>query len=117
MSEVKQYLRFRRVPVPVQKRVIEYYDHKYQRKFFNEQSLLSENNISGPLKHVSHSSEITGMHGRIICMMKGQAHLIVKLLYIVYFLDRMNLVAFRLCAIKICIFDSGYCNTQLQELG
>lgn len=50
VSEVRQYMRFRRVPIDIQKRVVEYYDHKYQRKFFDENSLLHEHHISGPLK-------------------------------------------------------------------
>ena len=52
MSEVKQYMRFRRVPLEIQQKVLDYYDHKYQRKYFDETSILFEPNMSGPIKRV-----------------------------------------------------------------
>ena len=50
VSEVKQYLKFRRVPMSIQKKVLEYYDHRYQRKYFDEPGILFQSELSHPLR-------------------------------------------------------------------
>ncbi|XP_072179519.1 potassium/sodium hyperpolarization-activated cyclic nucleotide-gated channel 4-like isoform X1 [Diadema setosum] len=42
LNQVKEYLRFRRVPMKTQRRVLTYYEHRYQRKYFNERIILQE---------------------------------------------------------------------------
>ncbi|XP_054768061.2 potassium/sodium hyperpolarization-activated cyclic nucleotide-gated channel 4-like isoform X1 [Lytechinus pictus] len=42
LNQVKEYLRYRKVPMKTQRRVLSYYEHRYQRKYFNEKTILQE---------------------------------------------------------------------------
>ncbi|PIK50004.1 hyperpolarization-gated and cyclic nucleotide regulated channel [Apostichopus japonicus] len=48
INQVKEYMRYRRIPLKIQRRVLEYYDHRYQRKLFDEETILTEQ--SHPLR-------------------------------------------------------------------
>ena len=50
INQVKEYLRYRKVPMKTQRRVLNYYEHRYQRKYFNEKSILQEQ--SHPIRRV-----------------------------------------------------------------
>ena len=41
------------MPMTIQEKVIEYYEHKYQRKFFDEHRIIQEPSMSDPLRRVS----------------------------------------------------------------
>ena len=51
INQAKEYMRYRKVPIDLQKRVLEYYEHRYQRKFFDENAFLNEQ--STPIRRVS----------------------------------------------------------------
>ncbi|XP_022080165.1 potassium/sodium hyperpolarization-activated cyclic nucleotide-gated channel 2-like isoform X2 [Acanthaster planci] len=48
ISQVKEYMRYRKIPASTQKRVLRYYEHRYQRKYFDEDTILREQ--SAPLR-------------------------------------------------------------------
>lgn len=48
VAEVKQYMKFKHVPVYIQKRVLRYYEHKYQHKYFNENAILYDSAVLSP---------------------------------------------------------------------
>ncbi|CAH1788601.1 unnamed protein product [Owenia fusiformis] len=50
IAQAKEYMRYRRVPYSLQKRVLDYYDHKYQRKYFDEELIAHEPHMSNELK-------------------------------------------------------------------
>ncbi|XP_033111122.1 potassium/sodium hyperpolarization-activated cyclic nucleotide-gated channel 2-like [Anneissia japonica] len=54
INQVKEYMRFHKVPYQTQKRVLEYYEHRYQRKYFNEHAIISEQNKPLRLALVQH---------------------------------------------------------------
>ena len=53
VAEVKEYMRFRKVPPSTQNRVMDFYDRMYQKKYFDEKSILFEPNMSPILRNVS----------------------------------------------------------------
>jgi hypothetical protein len=42
IKQVEDYMKYRRLPTEMQARVMDYYDHKYQGKMFNEAVILNE---------------------------------------------------------------------------
>ena len=60
ISQVKEYMRFRRVPKKLQQKVLDYYDHRYQQKFFDEASILREPSMSPNLGSVCIRAMIDG---------------------------------------------------------
>ncbi len=55
-------MKFRKVDVHLQRRVLDYYEHRYQHKLFNEMTILGEANMSAPLKNVSESQMMQIWH-------------------------------------------------------
>lgn len=51
-SELKDYMEHKNIPVYLQKRLLQYQDFRYQRRYFREFEILST--ISGQLKQVCH---------------------------------------------------------------
>ena len=49
-------MRYRKIPGQTQKRVLDYYDHRYQRKFFDEDEILQEQN--DPIRRVSNVNKL-----------------------------------------------------------
>ncbi|XP_013401461.1 potassium/sodium hyperpolarization-activated cyclic nucleotide-gated channel 2 [Lingula anatina] len=49
-NQAKEYMRYRRIPIKTQRRVIAYYEHKYQRKYFDEDGIIGEGNISPAIR-------------------------------------------------------------------
>ncbi len=43
-------MRYRKIPGKTQKRVLAYYDHRYQRKYFDEDTIIKEQNV--PIRRV-----------------------------------------------------------------
>ena len=59
VCEVRDYMKYRRMPSKLQQRVLDYYEYKYQQKYFDEDSILNEKHMSYPLKKVrKHWSQI-----------------------------------------------------------
>ena len=50
-------MRYRKLPQEVRQQITEYYEHRYRRKFFNEEAIL--NGLSQGLKEVSQRSKIS----------------------------------------------------------
>jgi len=52
--QVKEYMRFRRLPKEMRSRIYSYYENRYQGKMFDEQGILNE--LSSNLREVSNTS-------------------------------------------------------------
>ena len=50
-TQVKEYMRYRRLPETLREKVFKYYEHRFQGKMFDEQGILNE--LSSPLREVS----------------------------------------------------------------
>ena len=48
LNQVEEYMRYRKLPQEIRQKVFDYYEHRYQRKYFDEDSILS--NLSPGLK-------------------------------------------------------------------
>ncbi|XP_077978852.1 potassium/sodium hyperpolarization-activated cyclic nucleotide-gated channel 2-like [Glandiceps talaboti] len=44
INQVKEYMRYRKLPLETQHRILEYYEQRYQRHYFDEDSILQEQN-------------------------------------------------------------------------
>ena len=51
MKQVEEYMVYRKLPREMRARITEYFEHRYQGKFFNEDQILGE--LSEKLKEVS----------------------------------------------------------------
>ena len=51
LNQVEEYMRYRKLPQGIRHKVFDYYEHRYQRKYFDEDSILS--NLSQGLKEAS----------------------------------------------------------------
>jgi hypothetical protein len=49
-KQVEQYMSFHKLPADTRQRIHEYYEHRYQGKMFDEESILGE--LSEPLREV-----------------------------------------------------------------
>ena len=45
-------MKFRKIPVKLQQKVLDYFEHRYQRKIFDERGILHHECMSNPLKKV-----------------------------------------------------------------
>lgn len=50
LSQVEEYMRYRKLPQNIRMRVQEFYEHRYRKKYFNEETILEE--LSTGLKEV-----------------------------------------------------------------
>ncbi|XP_071803112.1 potassium/sodium hyperpolarization-activated cyclic nucleotide-gated channel 4-like [Asterias amurensis] len=55
INQVKEYMRYRKIPGKTQKRILDYYDHRYQRKYFDEDEILQEQNDPIRREIIQHS--------------------------------------------------------------
>ncbi|XP_070550143.1 potassium/sodium hyperpolarization-activated cyclic nucleotide-gated channel 2-like [Ptychodera flava] len=44
INQVKEYMRYRKLPIETQRRILDYYESRYQRHYFDEESILHEQN-------------------------------------------------------------------------
>lgn len=51
-KQVEQYMSFHKLPADVRQRIHDYYEHRFQGKMFDEDSILGE--LSDPLKEVGY---------------------------------------------------------------
>lgn len=49
-KQVEQYMSFHKLPADMRQRIHDYYEHRYQGKMFDEESILGE--LSEPLREV-----------------------------------------------------------------
>ena len=45
LSQVEEYMRYRKLPQNIRMRVQEFYEHRYRKKYFNEETILGELSI------------------------------------------------------------------------
>lgn len=50
LSQVEEYMRYRKLPQDIRQRVQEFYEHRYRKKFFNEEMIMQE--LSAGLREV-----------------------------------------------------------------
>ena len=51
VKQVEEYMAYRKLPRDMRQRITEYFEHRYQGKFFDEEQILGE--LSEKLKEVS----------------------------------------------------------------
>ena len=63
LSQVEEYMRYRKLPQDIRKRVQEFYEHRYRKKFFNEELILQELSVglAGKMQGVRSSSRAQGV--------------------------------------------------------
>lgn len=49
-KQVEQYMSFHKLPADMRQRIHDYYEHRYQGKMFDEESILEE--LNEPLREV-----------------------------------------------------------------
>ena len=57
-KQVEQYMSFHKLPADTRQRIHEYYEHRYQGKMFDEESILGE--LSEPLREVGLGGALEG---------------------------------------------------------
>ena len=50
LNQVGEYMRYRKLPLQIRRRVQDYYEHRYHHKLFDEDAILAE--LSYPLREV-----------------------------------------------------------------
>ena len=58
-KQVEQYMSFHKLPPDTRQRIHDYYEHRYQGKMFDEDSILGE--LSEPLREVSRAAGREGL--------------------------------------------------------
>ena len=53
LKQVEEYMAYRRLPRDMRQRITEYFEHRYQGKFFDEDAILGE--LSEKLREVTSS--------------------------------------------------------------
>lgn len=56
-KQVEQYMSFHKLPADFRQKIHDYYEHRYQGKMFDEESILEE--LNEPLREVAARDEIT----------------------------------------------------------
>ena len=51
VQQISEYMSNRKLPTRTRQKVLKYFDHRYNGKFFDEKLILGE--LSWPLRHVS----------------------------------------------------------------
>lgn len=52
LKQVEEYMAYRKLPRDLRKRITDYFEHRYQGKFFDEDNILNE--LSERLREVRH---------------------------------------------------------------
>ncbi|KAJ8025270.1 Potassium/sodium hyperpolarization-activated cyclic nucleotide-gated channel 4 [Holothuria leucospilota] len=83
INQVKEYMRYRRIPLKIQRRVLEYYDHRYQRKLFDEVTILSEQ--SHPLRRAILQYHLRSLLSKVDFFSKGDSEFVDDVLEKLHF--------------------------------
>ncbi len=80
MKQVEEYMAYRKLPRDTRNRITEYFEHRYQGKFFDEELILGE--LSEKLREVSYCTftqggYITGAVTRMISSGLGKCAALV----------------------------------------
>lgn len=63
-KQVEQYMSFHKLPADFRQKIHDYYEHRYQGKMFDEESILEE--LNEPLREVSPTRIKINLSGSII---------------------------------------------------
>lgn len=55
VKQVEEYMAYRKLPREMRQRITEYFEHRYQGKFFDEEAILGE--LSEKLREVNNFSD------------------------------------------------------------
>ncbi|XP_038044922.1 potassium/sodium hyperpolarization-activated cyclic nucleotide-gated channel 4-like [Patiria miniata] len=98
INQVKEYMRYRKVPSSTQKRVLEYYEHRYQRKYFDEDTILREQN--DPIRREITQHRLRSLVRKVDFLNQGSPEFVLdvieKLTFEVYLSDDVIITAGRL---------------------
>ncbi|XP_072028417.1 LOW QUALITY PROTEIN: potassium/sodium hyperpolarization-activated cyclic nucleotide-gated channel 2-like [Amphiura filiformis] len=78
INQAKEYMRYRKVPCSLQKRVLEYYEHRYQRKYFNEQAILDEQ--STPLRREIEHHNLKSLVNKVDFLKDGDPDFVIDVI-------------------------------------
>lgn len=56
VKQVEEYMAYRKLPREMRQRITEYFEHRYQGKFFDEEAILGE--LSEKLREVRNSFKV-----------------------------------------------------------
>ena len=42
VNQVEEYMRYRKIPQDIRQKILDYYEHRYQHKYFDEEQILNE---------------------------------------------------------------------------
>lgn len=63
-KQVEQYMSFHKLPADFRQKIHDYYEHRYQGKMFDEESILGE--LSEPLREVRHKHTSDNFHIQVL---------------------------------------------------
>lgn len=75
-KQVEQYMSFHKLPADMRQRIHDYYEHRYQGKMFDEESILGE--LNEPLREVSVAHHVCFMYENIIAWLYAHWQCILK---------------------------------------
>ncbi|XP_022109179.1 potassium/sodium hyperpolarization-activated cyclic nucleotide-gated channel 2-like [Acanthaster planci] len=78
INQVKEYMRYRKIPASTQKRVLTYYEHRYQRKYFDEDTILREQNE--PLRREITQHRLQSLVQKVDFLNKGSADFVLDVI-------------------------------------
>lgn len=80
VAECREYMKFRKIPVKLQQKVLDYYEHRYQRKIFDEKGILHHECMSNPLKKQILMHNCKGLVEKVVFLASGSEDLIVDII-------------------------------------
>merc|ERR1719283_365585 len=89
VEEVTDYMRHRSMPVALQQRVYDYFEHRYQRKMFDERVIVGELGMGYPLKQDVMMHNYAGFVKKVPFLANGSvdfiSEIVLKLQLSIYF--------------------------------
>lgn len=80
VAECREYMKFRKIPVKLQQKVLDYFEHRYQRKIFDEKGILHHECMSNPLKKQILMHNCKGLVEKVVFLASGSEDLIVDII-------------------------------------
>ncbi|XP_038077371.1 potassium/sodium hyperpolarization-activated cyclic nucleotide-gated channel 3-like [Patiria miniata] len=83
ICQVKEYMRYRKIPASTQKRVLMYYEHRYQRKYFDEDAILRQQ--SAPLRREIVQHHLRSLVKKAEFLSKGSPSFVIDIIEKLHF--------------------------------
>lgn len=80
VAECREYMKFRKIPLSIQQKVMNYYEHRYQRKIFDEKGILHSECMSNPLKKEILMHNCQGLVEKVVFLATGSEDLIIDII-------------------------------------